>query len=353
MRDLGQRFASICQADYARVPTLDEFVSRAGPTLSARHVAVLNMLYARPRRERSTSSAHSKARSWKLRRAAVQTSLAFSPEGQVLASGDRHGRITLRESAAGRTQRSVRLPRSAGCLRALAFAASGDLLAVTADGPNLCVWDVARQRLRQAFSVGGRAVRGVGLSCNAAWLVAAGDDGTVLCWKVAGGRLVGSFSAPAPVTVLAVSPDGRFVAAAGPRAPLTLRQVSGGQAKYRGAADLSAGRGVSCLGFAADGARLAIGAVNGKLTVRQLRHATHVPEVMTLTGPVEVVTLSPDGRAAAATSRDGSIWLRRLPPTPGPPTRKPTPAPVQPLSATRVISSSYRLFDWLRRVALL
>jgi len=340
MRELAQRFANICQAEYARVPTLDEFVGGVRPTMSARHVAVLNTLYARPRRERDSS----RPRSWKLRRAAVQSSLACSPDGQVLASGDRDGRITLREAATGRTRRSLRLPRSAGSLRALAFAQSGDLMAVTTDGPIVCVWDVARQQKRVSVNIGGQTVRGLAVSSNAAWLVAGSDDGMVRCWKLAGGRLLGSFWARGAVTALAVSRDGRFIASAGPRVPLTIRHAPGGQK----AADLSSSRGVTCLAFAADGARLAAGTSSGQCAVRHLRGSAQVQQVTTLSGPVEAVSLSPDGLAAAATSRDGSIALRRLAAT-----RLPAPEPVQPLSATRVISSSYRLFDWLRRVALL
>jgi hypothetical protein len=110
---------------------------------------------------------------------------------------------------------------------------------------------------------------------------------------------------------------------------------------------------VTSLAFAADGARLAIGTLSGQLLLRQLRPAVHLPELAPLSGPVEAVALSPDGLTAAATTRDGSIWLRRLP---APPPRSSVRAPAlafQPLTATRVISSSYRLFDWLRRVALL
>ncbi|HEY1295730.1 MAG TPA: phosphotransferase [Chloroflexota bacterium] len=440
MRELSQRFATICHAPYARVPTLDEFVGGLGSTMSARHVAVLNTLYASARNSRATgilmsasvrpgasreasrgtgkasrgsqkasrgtqkasrerhnprfqanhpttrprdaSASTSGARSWKLRRASVQTSLAFSPDGQVLASGDPDGRITLRESATGRTQRSVRLPRlphSAGTLRALAFTPSGDLLAVTADGPNLCVWHVARQQQRLRCTLGGRAVRSVALSSNATWLAAAGDDGTVCCWKLADGRPRASFAAHASVMAVAVSRDGHLIAAAGPRVPLTVWDARGGQV----AADLPSGpsgrsghsgrsgrpgrpgrsgrpgrpgrpaQGVTSLAFAADGARLAIGTLSGQLLLRQLRPAVHLPELAPLSGPVEAVALSPDGLTAAATTRDGSIWLRRLP---APPPRSSVRAPAlafQPLTATRVISSSYRLFDWLRRVALL
>ena len=104
MRDVSQRLARICQEPYSRIPTLDEFLNVSHPTLSSNHVAVLNTLYAPQRPATRPETAKTKPHSWKLRRAAVQTTLAFSPDGLTLATGDRDGRITLRDSATGRTQ---------------------------------------------------------------------------------------------------------------------------------------------------------------------------------------------------------------------------------------------------------
>jgi WD40 repeat protein len=363
MRELSRRFARICQDDYAHVPTLDQFLSSdaARPTMSSRHVAVLNTLYAPTRREsvegRSRTETHlrrldpvmaprsSNPRSWKLRRAAVQTTLAFSSNGQLLASADSDGRVTLRESATGKTERTIRLPKAAGRIRALGFTPTGDLLAVTADGPALSIWDVLQQRKRLDCSVSGRTVRGLALSSNAAWLAAGSEDGSVGCWKVGSGRLASCFTWHASMTALAVARDGHAVAGAGPRVPLTVWQLPGGHPR----AHVPIGRGVASLAFAGNGASLAVGTLGGRLTIWDVRTAELAHEVPASTGPYEAVALSIDATAVAASGRDGSIWLRRLPRT----TRTDQPTPEQALSATRVLSSSYRLFDWLRRVALL
>ena len=113
--------------------------------------------------------------------------------------------------------------------------------------------------------------------------------------------------------------------------------------------NVPAGRGVTCLGFASDASRLAVGTLGGRLSVWQVRPAQMTHELATAAGPFEAVTFAADGLSVATTGRDGAIWLRRLPAS----SRASAPPPVQPLSATRLISSSYRLFDWLRRVALL
>ncbi|MBV9597386.1 MAG: hypothetical protein JOZ87_11010 [Chloroflexi bacterium] len=336
-RELSRRLAAVCQDDYARVPTLDEFLNAGRPTFKPRHVAVLNTLYAAPRRATHTTRPHS----WKLRRASVQTAVAFSPDGQVLATADRDGRIILRDATTGRTRRSVRLPRGAGNTRALAFTASGDLLAVTTHGSNLRVWDVVARRERFACSVGGRTLRGVALSSNAACLVASGDDRTLHCWKVASGRLAGSFAPHGSVTALAVSRDGRSIAAAGPRLALTVWHAASGRIMAR----LPAGRDVACLAFGADASHLVVGMPSGQVRAWRLRAPAAEPplEMASSRSRLETITLTADGSALAATGRDGTIWLRRLS----------SPARSDGSLRVRVISSSYRIFDWLRRVALL
>ncbi len=114
-------------------------------------------------------------------------------------------------------------------------------------------------------------------------------------------------------------------------------------------AQLPVGRGVTALAFAGDGSRLGVGTLGGRITVWEMRTAELAHEVATAGTACEAVALSADGTTVAACGRDGSIWLRRLPR----PVRADPPAPVQALSASRVLTSSYRLFDWLRRVALL
>jgi WD40 repeat protein len=157
--------------------------------------------------------------------------------------------------------------------------------------------------------------------------------------------LAASFAARSAIPALAVSRDGRCIAAAGPRVPLTVWRAPGGEA----IASLPVGRGVVSLAFAGDGSRLAVGTLDGQVSVCRLRTADVEHELAPLNAPTEAIALSIDGATAAATGRDGSVWLRRLPASikVSKTNNPPAPLSIQPLSATRVI------FDWIRRVALL
>src|SRR5919202_71553 len=114
-RDLAERFARVCQSDYALVPALGDFlqvnvqasvptstrrspVGAPGPvasTLRIADVVALNRLY-------SPARARPPRRSWSMRRAAAQSALTFTPDGALLATAESTRKVRLRETASGR-----------------------------------------------------------------------------------------------------------------------------------------------------------------------------------------------------------------------------------------------------------
>jgi hypothetical protein len=341
VRDLAHRLAEAAQRGYSDVPLLDAFLGKpvavASTTtpkpLKPGHVAVLNMLYG------------PKPRTWKLRRASLQEALAFSADGALLVTGEVSGRIHVRQSSTGRTERTLRLPRSAGSLRGLAYSATGRLVAVTSDGPNLGVWDAVEARRLQDLVCSARPLRALALSSSGAWLAAASADGTLRTWRLDTGRLVAAFSLAGSSSALALSPDGRYVAAAAARAKVRLCELADGSV----IGSLSPSGSVTCLAYSRDGSRLTAGTADGRITLWDVRSHECIDELASLAAPLQCLAMSADARALAVTGRDGSIWLRRLT-LPSAPRRLRTSPPA---AASRVISSGYRLFDWLRRVALL
>jgi YD repeat-containing protein len=351
VRDLAHRLADAAQRGYSDVPLLDAFLGKPAAVVSTTpkptkpaaaasitpkpmkpgHVAVLNTLYG------------PKPRAWKLRRAALQEALAFSADGALLASAEVSGRIHLRQSSTGRTDRTLRLPRSAGSLRGLAFVATGRLLAVTSDGPNLGVWDALEAHRLHELVCSARPLRAVALSSSGAWLAAASADGTLRTWRLDTGRLVAAFNLAGSSSALAVSPDGRYLAAAAARGKVRLCAVAGGAV----IGSLSPGGSVTGLTYTRDGSRLTVGTADGRITLWDMHSQECIGELAALATPLQCIAISADSRALGVAGRDGSIWLRRVKVQSTPPRLRTPPA------ASRVISSGFRLFDWLRRVALL
>jgi WD40 repeat protein len=198
--------------------------------------------------------------------------------------------------------------------------------------------------LRQ-IAHGGRPLRAVSLSADGAWLAAAEADGMLRCWRLADGRLVSATASKSPCSALVMSPDGRYLAAAGARGPVHIQELPSG----RTVASIAAGRRASCLGFTRDGSGLAVGTARGDITLWDVASGLPIAALVEVEAPLECLALSPDGGKLVAAGRDGTLWLRRLPIQPVPSHIAPRFHPV----ATTVLGSGQRLFDWLRRVALL
>ncbi|WP_405982069.1 WD40 repeat domain-containing protein [Streptomyces sp. NBC_00158] len=112
-------------------------------------------------------------------------SLAFSPDGKLLATGDIDGHVMLWDVTALRAP-GRRLSGHTGPVHDLAFSPQGHRLASASEDGTVQLWDPATGRPATDLPLTGHAgaVRGVAFSPDASLLASAGDDGTVRCWLV-------------------------------------------------------------------------------------------------------------------------------------------------------------------------
>jgi WD40 repeat protein len=142
--------------------------------------------------------------------------IAFSPDGDLLASGsDRSERTARIWSVSGK---AVRVLRHRGPVVRVAFSPGGRLLA-TASGDEMArLWDADSGRLRRTLRGHTAFVRDVDFRRDGKVLVTASDDGDARTWNVTTGKALkvfrGHFSA---VQGASFSPDGRWIVTAGPR----------------------------------------------------------------------------------------------------------------------------------------
>jgi WD40 repeat protein len=150
--------------------------------------------------------------------------LAFSPDGSKLATAgfggpapyDPQG-FDLWELATGKPTRQA--PADRGFVNRVAFLPDGKRLvtghAPLPDAPNVLLWDLGSgKKLREFPGLKGN-IEGLSLSADGKVLAAASKD-VVCVWEVASGKQLARFAGAAERVAVALSPDGRTLAAAVP-----------------------------------------------------------------------------------------------------------------------------------------
>jgi WD40 repeat protein len=125
-------------------------------------------------------------------------SVAFSPDGKMLASASKDDTIKLWDVATGQNLKTFNGPNPKESFNGVAFSPDGTLLAGASDDNNLYLWNLASGQLSKtlsdapgqlivvAFSPDGKtnSVNAVAFSPDAKFIASGGDDRTVRIWQI-------------------------------------------------------------------------------------------------------------------------------------------------------------------------
>lgn len=291
----------------------------------------------------------------------IVKSIAFSPNGQVLASGSSDGTIRVWGMKSGPA--AMRTLSVGGYVTSVAFSPDGrHLLSGTFPTPsgsgmfdgNVKVWDVAtggelltvktygtwcvtfspdghhfagavgdRVHLweaetgREVQSLAGHkeAVRCIAYSPDGRWLASGSVDKTLKLWEVSTGREVHTLTGHSGyMNCLVFTPDGKYLASGSMDRSVRVWDARSGREVRKLTGHTG---GVTALGISRDGRWLASGSLDESVKLWEISTGREVRTLTGRRGEVHAVAISPDdGRWLASGSEDGTIkmWIRRSPP---------------------------------------
>ena len=247
-------------------------------------------------------------------------SLAFSPDGERLASG------SFRTVSIWRHPHNVRIAELAAAdadVACMAVSPDGAVAAIGETGGTIHLDDVATGKRLRTLTGHGESVSALAFNAAGDRLLSGSLDRTVRIWNVADGKEIGVLQSPAPVTAIAlvleasqvaVATDDNLIrtwplpgsmatpptvadATAPPAAPQPIKQFAGHAARI-----------TSLVPIDAKATRLLSGSHDGTARIWDAAGGNQVGSYDD-GGPITAVAVRPDGKRIAAASEFGRVKL--------------------------------------------
>ncbi|MBE9094630.1 CHAT domain-containing protein [Tychonema sp. LEGE 07203] len=259
--------------------------------------------------------------------------VAFSPDGKTLASASNHeffdGSIKLWDVANKQFKQSLGNTLLALRTSCLAFSPDEQTLAnghigTTLMGGTIDIWNLRRSKIEKTLWGHVWEVNCLAFSKDGRILVSGGLDGAVKIWNWHRKELLHTLIRPVDffgalaswfdssvgiIWCVAISPDGKTVAASGSEQPIQLWNTENGRL-LRTFTEHS--DSIYALAFSPDGETLASGGADNTIRIWNF-HTGELLETLEHLGPVKSVVFSCDGKSLVSGSADATVKIWRVP----------------------------------------
>ncbi len=232
-------------------------------------------------------------------------SVAFSPDGKLLATGDTKGEICLWQVADGKQLLSCKGPP--GWAQSVTFSSDSGKLASSSADHTVTLWDASTGQALKTLQGHSNRVRSVAFSPDGHMLASGSDDCTVRFWDASTGKCLKILQGHADsVSSVAFSADNYTLASGSADCTVKLWDVNTGHClrMLQGHSDR-----VRSVAFSPDSNTLASGSADRTVKLWDVNNGKHLKTLQGHSKGVRAVAFSVDGYTLASSSDDQTVRL--------------------------------------------
>ncbi|HTN84103.1 MAG TPA: pentapeptide repeat-containing protein, partial [Sorangium sp.] len=231
-------------------------------------------------------------------------SVAFSPDGNTIASGAQDHTVRLWDVSTGNSMCALRGHTDA--VTSTTFSPDGKTLASGSIDETVHLWDVTTFTQLRVLRGHSRSIFTLAFSPDGDTLASGSDDNIVRLWRASNGDMLREFKGhSASVLSVAFSPNGQMLASGAQDGDVRLWELPSGASRV-----LEGHSGyVASIAFSPDGKTLASGALDHTVRLWELSAGVLTNVLDGHSDYVTSIAFSPDGATLASGSYDESIRL--------------------------------------------
>ncbi len=235
----------------------------------------------------------------------VVISVAYSPNGQQLASASGDKTIKIWDVSSGQLLKS--LTGHSDTVNSVAYSPSGQQLASASTDKTIKIWDISSGQLLKSLTGHSSEVISVAYSPNGQQLASASTDKTIKIWDVSSGQLLKSLTGHSnSVISVAYRPNGQQLASASADQTIKIWDVSSGQLLKSLTGHSSE---VYSVAYSPNGQQLASASFDKTIKIWDVSSGQLLKSLTGHSSYVNSVAYSPNGQQLASASGDTTIKI--------------------------------------------